>query len=55
MSTDYITRVDLEDALRSQTDEIVGLIQTFMHQVDSRFNDIERSSGHMNEKYDYLI
>ena len=43
----YITKTELAEALDSrfdkQTDEIVSLVQSFIQQVDERFNKLETS------------
>ena len=46
--TDYLTKRELNSALKEQTDEIVNVLSTFMKQVDDRFNAME-------SKYDHLI
>lgn len=67
--SDYVTTAELDKALQKQTDEIVGLLQTFMQasserfdridyrfeQIDQRFERIEADLRAMNEKYDHLI
>ncbi|MDZ7786277.1 MAG: hypothetical protein U5L95_04115 [Candidatus Saccharibacteria bacterium] len=47
MST--INQKQLDTALRSQTDEITDLLQTFMQQTDTRFNNIEAQISQLNE------
>ena len=46
--SDYLKKSELTNALKEQTDEIVTVFNTFMKQVDERFNGMER-------KYDHLI
>ncbi len=41
MKTDYVTKNDLDASLRASTDEIIGVFQSYMLQVDERFNKIE--------------
>lgn len=50
-----ITEENLKTALNSQTDEIVGLIQTFMQQVDDRFNKMEGEIGQLKQSHDRLL
>ena len=49
------TKDELKLAMREQTDEIVGVIQTFVQQMDDRFNKIEARLDTLDQKYDHLI
>lgn len=53
--SDYVTKDELNTALQKQTEEIVGLIQTFMHQVDERFNRLEARQDKLDKKFDRLL
>lgn len=37
-----ITKAELDVALKAQTEEIVGILHTFMEQVDTRFTKVEQ-------------
>ncbi len=56
--SDYVTNQQLEDtlskALTKQTDEILGVMQTFMHQVDERFNKVEKDIEDIKASLDRL-
>lgn len=60
---DYVTKREFETTLdvrlKKQTEEIVndltGVIQGFMVQVDARFNKIEADIAELNKKYDHLV
>jgi len=53
--SDYITGDDLNVALKEQTDQIIGVIQTFAQQMDERFNKVESRLDSLEQKYDHLI
>ena len=57
--SDYVTQKQLEQtlstALSKQTDEILGVMQTFMHQVDERFNRVEKDIQDIKDSLDRLI
>jgi chromosome segregation ATPase len=60
--SDFVTKNELDKALQKQTDEIVGLLQTFMQassdrfdSIDQRFERIETDLRAINDKYDHLI
>jgi len=52
--SDTISKDELKSALREHTDEILGVMETFMHQVDSRFNKLEERMDSFDEKLDRL-
>jgi hypothetical protein len=63
---DFVTKKDLAEALevqskqfsaemKAQTDEILGLMQTFMNQVDERFNGVEARQDEQDRKFDRLM
>lgn len=39
---DYLAKSQLDVALKGQTTEIVDVLQSFIHQVYHRFNNIEK-------------
>ena len=47
----YITPEDLNTALGKQTEEIIDVLQTYMHRVDDRFNKIEKDISDIKKKY----
>lgn len=53
--SDTISKDELKSALREHTDEILGVMETFMHQVDSRFNKLEERMDSFDEKLDSLL
>ena len=53
--TDYVTKNDLDVTIKAQTDEIVGVINVFMAQVDQRFNKIEARMDEFDKKLDKLM
>lgn len=53
--SDYVTKSDLANELRQQTDEIVGVIESFMSQVDNRFNQVEAKVSQFDTKFDRLV
>jgi DNA anti-recombination protein RmuC len=52
---DSVTSKQLKTVLKTQTDEIVGVIQTFVQQMDDRFDKIETRLDSLDQKYDHLI
>ncbi len=52
---EYVTEGKLNAVMREQTDEIVGVIQSFVQQMDDRFNRIETRLDSVDQKYDHLI
>ena len=56
--SDYVTQKQLEDtlgkALAQQTDEILGVMQNFMQQVDERFNRVEKDIQDIKDSLDRL-
>jgi septal ring factor EnvC (AmiA/AmiB activator) len=53
--SDYVTKDELNTALQKQTEEIVGLIQAFMHQVDDRFNKLENDIAELKDSHNRLL
>ena len=53
--SEYVTKAELKGVVREQTDEIVGVLQTFVQQMDDRFNKIEVRLDSLDNKYDHLI
>ena len=53
--SEYVTKGALKSAMREQTDEIVGVIQTFVQQMDDRFNKIEKRLDEQDLKFDKLL
>jgi len=45
-----ITEEDLKHSMREQTDEIVGVIQSFVQQMVYRFNKIETRLDYFDKK-----
>ncbi len=50
----YITLEDLNTALGKQTEEIIDVLQTYMHRVDNRFNKIEKDISDIKKSIDRL-
>lgn len=50
-----MTKAELNEALNKQTDEIASLIQSFMVQVDDRFNKLEARMDEFDQKLSRLI
>jgi tetrahydromethanopterin S-methyltransferase subunit B len=53
--SNYVTDKQLTAALSAQTEEIVDVLQTFMHQVDERFNKLEARVDDLDKKFDRLL
>ena len=56
--SDAATKSDierLEKQLEERFADMMQLMQTFMHQVDNRFNKVESDIAQLNGKYDHLI
>jgi hypothetical protein len=53
--SNYATKDELNAALQKQTEEIVGLIQAFMHQVDDRFNKLENDIAELKDSHNRLL
>lgn len=45
----------LDKAIQQQTDELIGVIQNFMQQVDERFNKLERSLDRLTNTIDGFV
>lgn len=56
--SDYVTNDDLnkalDKALKKQTEEISEVLQVFMHQVDERFNKVEKDISDIKVSLDKL-
>ncbi len=52
--SDYVTKTELKAALREQTDEIMSVVQMFMHQVDERFTRLENDNIDIKRSLDRL-
>lgn len=44
-----------ETATRDDVDEVIGIIRDFMHQVDGRFNSIEKEISELKESHNRLL
>lgn len=53
--SNYVTKDVLKTALKDQTDEIVGILQTFMQHVDDRFNEQDRKYSRLIDTIDAFI
>jgi len=53
--SNYATDKQLTAALSAQTEEIVDVLQTFMHRVDERFNKLEARVDDLDKKFDRLL
>ena len=53
--TNSVTKKELDNALRLQTDEMVGVLQSFIQQVDTRFNSLETTVNNTDSKFDKLM
>lgn len=42
-------------ATRQDIDEVLGVLHTFMQQVDDRFNKMEQEITHLRESHDRLL
>ena len=51
---DNVTTAELKKALEAQTDEIAGMFDTFMEQVDVRFNKSEASDSELKNALNSL-
>lgn len=52
--SNYVTDKQLTAALSAQTEEIVDVLQSFMHQVDERFNKVEKDISDIKLSIDRL-
>jgi hypothetical protein len=56
--SNYVTKDELaevlDERLKQQTGEIVGIVQSFMVQVDDRFNKLEARMDEFDRKLDSL-
>ena len=50
----YVTDKQLTAALGTQTEEVVDVLQSFMHQVDERFNKVEKGISDIKVSIDRL-
>jgi septal ring factor EnvC (AmiA/AmiB activator) len=53
--SDYVTKDELKIAMREQTDEIVGVLQSFIQQMDERFNKVELEISELKESHNRLL
>lgn len=56
--SDVATKDDIKELrgeLRSSFDDITSLIQSFMEQVDNRFNKVERDILELKESHERLL
>jgi len=51
---DYVTTSELQEALQAQTDEIAGMFDSLMTQVDTRFNKTENSDNELRNAVNSL-
>lgn len=52
---DYATTKDVEKIVSKGTDEILDVLQTFISQVDDRFNTLEKRMEEYDRKLDGLL
>ena len=52
---EYVTKDELKGVLREQTDEIVGVIQAFVLQMDDRLTKIEREVTELKDSHNRLL
>ena len=50
----YVTQAELTEALREQTDEIVGIIDIFAQRIDDGFVRVETRLDSLESKYGHL-
>lgn len=53
--SDTVTSQQLDSALRTQTEEIVGILQSFMQQTSDEFEKINNRLDGLDQKYDRLV
>lgn len=53
--SEYATKEELTTVMREQTDEIIGVIQSFVMQMDDRFNKIEKEITELKESHNRLL
>lgn len=53
--SDHVTQKQLDKALAKQTTEIIDVLQTFMEQVDKRFNKVEQDIADLKKSHDRLL
>lgn len=53
--SNVVTEDKLKKAMRAQTDEIIGVLQGFMQQVDERFTKIESEITELKESHNRLL
>lgn len=52
---EFVTKSYLDDALKRNTKEIVDVLDTYMFQVDQRFNKLEERMDRLEERMDKLV
>jgi septal ring factor EnvC (AmiA/AmiB activator) len=53
--SEYITKKHLNDSLNKQTDEIIGVLQSFIVNVNSEFQKINNRLDELDDKYNHLV
>ena len=53
--SEYVTKKHLNDSLNKQTDEIIGVLQSFIVNVNSEFQKINNKLDELDDKYDHLV
>lgn len=52
--SDYVTKTELDEALRKQTDEIAGILHTFMQDSSERFDAVDGRLDKLEMRVDTL-
>ena len=53
--SEYVTKKQLNDSLNTQTDEIIGVLQSFIVNVNSEFQKVNDRLDKLDDKYDLLV
>jgi chromosome segregation ATPase len=53
--SETVTKQDLHLLLRDQTDEITGILSTFMQQADGRFSKLENEIVNLRKSHERLL
>ena len=53
--SEYVTKKQLNDSLNKQTDEIIGVLQSFIVNVNSEFQKVNDRLDKLDDKYDLLV
>jgi hypothetical protein len=53
--SEYITKKHLNDSLNKQTDELIGVLQSFIVNVNYEFLKINNRLDELDDKYDHLV